>query len=53
MEGSDLSTYSHRNQNCVINTVELAEEIRTELANGVSSVQRKGKLIKRLRLLDS
>ena len=36
-----------------INTVELAEEIRTELANGVSSVQRKGKLIKRLRLLDS
>ncbi|MBO5739153.1 DNA-directed RNA polymerase subunit beta' [bacterium] len=36
-----------------INIVELAEEIRTELANGVSSVQRKGKLIKRLRLLDS
>ena len=36
-----------------INTVELAEEIRTELANGVTSVQRKGKLIKRLRLLDS
>ena len=36
-----------------INTKELAEEIRTELANGVSSVQRKGKLIKRLRLLDS
>ena len=35
-----------------INTVELAEEIRTELANGVTSVQRKGKLIKRLRLLD-
>ena len=36
-----------------INTVELAEEIRTELANGVTSVQKKGKLIKRLRLLDS
>lgn len=36
-----------------INTKELAEEIRTELSNGVSSVQRKGKLIKRLRLLDS
>ena len=36
-----------------INTKELAEEIRTELANGVTSVQRKGKLIKRLRLLDS
>ena len=36
-----------------IKTVELAEEIRTELANGVTSVQRKGKLIKRLRLLDS
>jgi len=36
-----------------INTVELAEEIRSELANGVTSVQRKGKLIKRLRLLDS
>ena len=31
----------------------LAEEIRTELSNGVTSVQRKGKLIKRLRLLDS
>ena len=36
-----------------INTKELAEEIRTELAQGVTSVQRKGKLIKRLRLLDS
>ena len=36
-----------------IKTVELAEEIRTELANGVTSVQKKGKLIKRLRLLDS
>ncbi len=31
----------------------LAEEIRDELANGVNSVQKKGKLIKRLRLLDS
>ncbi len=31
----------------------LAEEIRNELAGGVNSVQRKGKLIKRLRLLDS
>ncbi len=30
----------------------LAEEIRNELAGGVNSVQRKGKLIKRLRLLD-
>ena len=36
-----------------INTKELAEEIRSELAGGVTSVQRKGKLIKRLRLLDS
>ena len=36
-----------------IHVKELAEEIRTELANGVTSVQRKGKLIKRLRLLDS
>ena len=36
-----------------INTKELAEEIRTELASGVTSVQKKGKLIKRLRLLDS
>ena len=36
-----------------INVKELAEEIRTELSNGVTSVQRKGKLIKRLRLLDS
>ena len=31
----------------------LAEEIRTELAGGVNSVQKKSKLIKRLRLLDS
>ncbi|MBR3889527.1 DNA-directed RNA polymerase subunit beta' [bacterium] len=31
----------------------LANEIRTELDNGVSSVQKKSKLIKRLRLLDS
>ena len=36
-----------------INVKELAEEIRTELAGHVTSVQRKGKLIKRLRLLDS
>ncbi|MGN1154019.1 MAG: DNA-directed RNA polymerase subunit gamma [Candidatus Gastranaerophilaceae bacterium] len=36
-----------------INIKELAEEIRTELAGHVTSVQRKGKLIKRLRLLDS
>ena len=36
-----------------VNIHELAEEIRGELANGVTSVQRKGKLIKRLRLLDS
>ena len=36
-----------------INIHELAEQIRTELANGVTSVQKKGKLIKRLRLLDS
>ncbi len=36
-----------------INTKELAEEIRSELASGVTSVQKKGKLIKRLRLLDS
>ena len=36
-----------------IHVVELADEIRTELAGGVTSVQRKGKLIKRLRLLDS
>jgi len=36
-----------------INTKELAEEIRNELASGVASVQKKGKLIKRLRLLDS
>ena len=31
----------------------LAEEIRNELANNVTSVQKKSKLIKRLRLLDS
>ena len=31
----------------------LAEEIRTELAGNVTSVQKKSKLIKRLRLLDS
>ncbi len=36
-----------------INTKELAEEIRTELAGNVTSVQRKSKLIKRLRLLDA
>ncbi len=36
-----------------INVKELAEEIRSELARHVTSVQRKGKLIKRLRLLDS
>ena len=36
-----------------INVKELAESIREELANGVTSVQKKGKLIKRLRLLDS
>ena len=36
-----------------IDIKELAEEIRTELAGHVTSVQRKGKLIKRLRLLDS
>ncbi len=36
-----------------INTKELAEEIRTELAGTVNSVQKKSKLIKRLRLLDS
>ena len=36
-----------------INVKELAEEIRTELAGHITSVQRKGKLIKRLRLLDS
>ncbi len=36
-----------------IKVVELADEIRNELAGGVSSVQKKGKLIKRLRLLDS
>ncbi len=36
-----------------VNIKELAEEIRTELAGNVTSVQRKSKLIKRLRLLDS
>ncbi len=36
-----------------INVHELAESIRTELAGHVTSVQKKGKLIKRLRLLDS
>jgi len=36
-----------------VNINELAEEIRTELAGTVNSVQRKSKLIKRLRLLDS
>ena len=36
-----------------INIKELAEEIRTELAGNVTSVQRKSKLIKRLRLLDA
>ena len=36
-----------------LNIKELAEEIRTELAGSVNSVQRKSKLIKRLRLLDS
>lgn len=36
-----------------LNIKEMAEEIRTELEGVVSSVQRKGKLIKRLRLLDS
>ena len=36
-----------------INIKDLAEEIRTELAGNVTSVQRKSKLIKRLRLLDA
>ncbi len=36
-----------------ININELAEEIRTELAGNITSVQRKSKLIKRLRLLDA
>ncbi len=36
-----------------INIKELAEEIRSELAGNVTSVQRKSKLIKRLRLLDA
>ena len=36
-----------------INIKDLAEEIRNELAGNVTSVQRKSKLIKRLRLLDA
>ena len=36
-----------------INIKDLAEEIRRELAGNVTSVQRKSKLIKRLRLLDA
>ena len=36
-----------------VNTKELAEEIRSELAGNVTSAQKKAKLIKRLRLLDS
>ena len=36
-----------------VHTKELAEEIRTELAGTINSVQKKSKLIKRLRLLDS
>ena len=36
-----------------LDIVKLAEEIRGELEAGVSSVQKKSKLIKRLRLLDS
>ncbi len=36
-----------------VNIHTLAEEIRTELAGNVNSVQKKSKLIKRLRLLDS
>lgn len=36
-----------------LNINEMAEKIRTELEGPVNSVQRKGKLIKRLRLLDS
>ena len=36
-----------------LNIKELAEEIRSELEQGVSSVQKKSKLIKRLRLFDS
>lgn len=36
-----------------LNIKEMAEEIRTELEGHVSSVQRKSKLIKKLRLLDS
>lgn len=36
-----------------LNIKEMAEEIRTELDGQVTSIQRKSKLIKRLRLLDS
>ncbi len=36
-----------------VNVKELAEEIRTELAGNVTSVQRKTKLVKRLRLFDA
>ena len=36
-----------------LNIKQMAEEMRTELAGNVTSVQRKSKLIKRLRLLDS
>ena len=36
-----------------LDIVKLAEDIRSELEAGVSSVQKKSKLIKRLRLLDS
>ena len=36
-----------------INIKELAEEIRTELSGSINSIQKKSKLIKRLRLLDS
>lgn len=36
-----------------VHVKELAEEIRTELAGTINSVQKKSKLIKRLRLLDS
>ncbi len=36
-----------------LDIVKMAEEMRQELADGVTSVQRKGKLIKRLRLFDS
>ena len=36
-----------------LDIVKMAEEMRQELADGVTPVQRKGKLIKRLRLFDS